>query len=153
MVELGIDYAHLEQININDTKRIILQATQNAMTRSTDQSGQTKAKYKFLTEGRGDNNQPSDYLKHLPRNQARALFMARTRMLKVKANYKKMYVNHRCRGCGLTEEIQDHVLQECTIIHQNQDLITIFKPFDNQTKQIATNITTIEKIIEEWNQA
>ena len=158
MVELGIVYTHLEQININDTKRIILQATQNAMTRSTDQSGETKAKYKFLTEGRGDNNnQPSDYLKHLPRNQARALFMARKRMLKVKANYKKMYVNHRCRGCGLTEETRDHVLQECTIIHQNQDLITtkedLFKPFDNQTKQIATNIITIEKIIEKWNQA
>ena len=56
--------------------------------------GQNKSKFKFLTTNSETRRsaKPS-YLYKLPKEQARAIFMARTRMIKVKTNYKNMYTN------------------------------------------------------------
>ncbi len=59
-------------------------------------------------------------MNELTRNQASTIFQARTRMLKVKENYKKKYGNDLiCRACGLKTENQLHVLKECQVLHQN----------------------------------
>ena len=52
----------------------------------------------------------------MPKEQARAIFMARTKMIKVKTNYKNMHSNTLCWGCGQTDETQQHVLEECVTI-------------------------------------
>ena len=49
----------------------------------------------------------------LTRNQASTIFRARTRMLKVKTNFKNGHTNLKCRMCGKQEETQKHVLEEC----------------------------------------
>ena len=121
--------------------------------------GQNKSKFKFLTTNSETRRsaKPS-YLYKLPKEQARAIFMARTRMIKVKTNYKNMYTNTICRGCGLKEETQ-HVglLEECTSIHTQDNLITttsqLFSNDPTTTKPTANKLTTLLKTIYGWEQA
>ena len=88
--------------------------------------GENKSKFKFLTTNSETRRRAKpSYLYKLPKEQARAIFMARTRMIKVKTNYKNMYTNTICRGCGLKEETQQHVLEECTSIHTQDNLKTL----------------------------
>ena len=60
------------------------------------------------------------YLSKLNRNQASTIFKLRTRMMKVKRNYKNAYNNLTCRGCNATEETQEHILEECPGIHSSE---------------------------------
>ena len=116
-----------------------------------DMEGQNKSKFKFLTTNSETrrSTKPS-YLYKLPKEQARAIFMARTRMIKVKTNYKNMYTNTICRGCGLKEETQQHVLEECTSIHTQDNLIT---PTNQIFSNDPTNKLTLIKTIYGWEQA
>ena len=112
--------------------------------------GQNKSKFKFLTTNSETRRsaKPS-YLYKLPKEQARAIFMARTRMIKVKTNYKNMYTNTMCRGCGLKEETQQHVLEECTSIHTQDNLKTptnqLFSNDPTTTKSTTNKLTTLLK--------
>ena len=107
--------------------------------------GQTKSKFKFLTTNSETRRsaKPS-YLYKLPKEQARAVFMARTRMIEVKTNYKNMYTNTICRVCGLKEETQQHVLEECTSIHTQDNLKTpnnqLFSNDPTTTKSTANKL-------------
>ena len=88
-----------------------------------------KSKYMFLTSNNKANN--SEKVK-LPNEQVRAIFMARTRMIKAKANYKNMHPNASCIGCGQEEETQQHILEECATIHNNDNLKTkTYEVFSN----------------------
>ncbi len=93
------------------------------------------------------------YLCKMPRKAASTIFQTRSRMLKVKSNYKNKYKsNLTCRACGLSEETQDHVLQECPKIHLNETNKVkpehIFTENETQLLQTAhrihTNITLLE---------
>ncbi len=93
-----------------------------------------------------------NYMNDLTRNQASTIFQARTRMLKVKENYKKKYGNDlRCRACGQETENQLHVLTECQVLHQdNTNRITeadIFTEDPQKLKETATKIDKIMRLI------
>ena len=60
----------------------------------------------------------------LTRNQASLIFKARTRMLKVKSNYKNGNINLQCRICNKNEETQKHALEECEEINKNHQKVT-----------------------------
>ena len=123
-----------------------------AMDDKHNTEGQNKSKFKFLTTNSETRRSATpSYLYKLPKEQARAIFMARTRMIKVKTNYKNMYTNTICRGCGLKEETQ-HVLEECTSIHTQDNLITPTNQlFSNDPT--ANKLTTLLKTIYGWEQA
>ncbi len=61
------------------------------------------------------------YKDKLTRNQSSIIFQTRTRMLKVKENYKNKYkTDMKCRACGQQTESQTHILRECQTLHQNK---------------------------------
>ena len=53
------------------------------------------------------------YISKLTRNQASTIFKARTRMTKVKGNYKNGHKDLLCRLCGKGEETQNHIFEDC----------------------------------------
>ncbi len=78
-------------------------------------TGNGKIQIEYLLEGRGDwkpGHRP-EYMNKLTRNQASIIFQGRTRMLKVKTNYKK---DKRTffyeRICKTKEETQHPILDE-----------------------------------------
>ena len=77
-------------------------------------------------------------------------------MLKVKSNYKNKYkTNLICRACGLAEETQNHIMQECTKLHQNDTnkvtLEMIFSENPNQLSQTAQRIQTTMNLLATLN--
>jgi len=78
----------------------------------------TKSKTKFLVDNDNEQTQHRHtYLNTLNRKQCSTIFKARTRMLPVKINYKKMHKNLKCRGCNTNFETQDHILNSCRTLH------------------------------------
>ena len=105
----------------------------------------TKSKVNHLITGHQNEWKATNrqvYMNQLNRFQASSIFKARTRMIDVKNNFRGKYQNLRCRGCGQSDETQDHVLMTCTGIHTNDDTKI-------QTNEIFTdNITVLKKTCE-----
>ena len=78
-----------------------------------------KSKLRFFLEGKTDwgPEKPAEYMKKLTRKQASTIFKARTRMIKVKGNYKNGYPDQACRACQKYPESQIHVMYECKTLH------------------------------------
>ena len=78
-----------------------------------------RSKLNFYLEGKGpwSPEKPSKYMLKLTRKQTHTIFTSRTRMMRVKGNYKNGYPNQTCRACKSEPESQTHVLEECTALH------------------------------------
>ena len=82
------------------------------------------------------------YMNNLSRMECSNLFAVRSRMLKVKGNYKNKHANLQCRWCKNKEESQIHILTECKefqSITGNNKYETYYDD-NNQTSVIATRI-------------
>ena len=82
-----------------------------------------KSKVRFFTENQ---EQPGTgfkkYLLKLNRKEASMIFKARTRMLKVKDNYKTQFKKEglMCRACKKEQETQNHILYQCHALHTSE---------------------------------
>ena len=89
----------------------------------------------------------------LTRKQASTIFKARTRMVPVKNNYRKMYHNNICRACGHEVETQQHVFEECDVLHLVGDYKVrwddIFSDEVGTLKEVSVRITNILTRVEE----
>ena len=90
------------------------------------------------------------YLRELSRREASIIFRGRTRMIHVKQNYKNMYKDDICRGCGEAKESQEHVLNECTKLHEDESTKTSVEELFNNNlgkqdlKKLATKLENTE---------
>ena len=152
MLEIGLDYDTLQDQENRHTHRINKQAVTAHMKKNIESKGLRKTKYQFLNKNKM--NTQTDYLYKLTRRQARAIFMARSRMLKTKTYYKNMHKDIVCRGCSQKDETQKHILEECPAIHKDPEVKTttehLFKTYCKQTKQTAKNIIQVQNIIRQW---
>ena len=87
------------------------------------------------------------YMNVLTRKQASTIFKARTRMLKVKANYKNGHTDLMCSKCKKEPETQKHILEECPGIHTDEATKVpkhlIFSEDPGTLKVIADKISKI----------
>ena len=92
------------------------------------------------------------YMNELTRKQASLVFKTRTRMIKVKANYKNGHKDQTCRACKEEMETQDHALEKCPVIHKDDDIkVTkneIFTENTDTLRKLANNIEIIISKIE-----
>ena len=95
---VGLDLDTLRHISAKDRKVSVKESITKTMNDKHDMEGQNKSKFKFLTTNSEIRRsaKPS-YLYKLPKEQARAIFMARTRMIKVKTRQKYLY-KHNMQG-------------------------------------------------------
>ena len=98
-----------------------------------------RSKLKFFLDGKGiwSPEQPAEYMTKLTRKQTSTIFKARTRMTKVKGNYKNAHLQDLiCRACQKEPETQQHVLYECQKLHPetpNNNTETPRDRHDNET--------------------
>ena len=137
------------------TSRTINSKTNNNFKERMANEGKDKSKVKFLLENRGNwtVGSCSEYMNKLSRKEVEQIFRARTRMLKVKENYRGAYNDTTCRACGNHPETQRHILQECPILHPTDtnkvSVEDIFKEDAQHLKTIANKIKiTMGKIFE-----
>ena len=114
-----------------------------------------RSKLNFFLDGKGAwiAEETAEYMKKLTRKQASMIFKARTRMTKIKGNYKNEYPDQTCRACKNNHETHLHALNECETLHPdvststNTDYI-----FCDDTEELKIVATKIDKICEKLNE-
>ena len=136
-------------------KTHISQKINKAFKEKIEKDAEEKSKVKHLRDGQPqwEPGEMKTYLHKTPRTVASTIFQARSRMIKVKSNYKNKYKNNlTCRACGLTEETQSHILEDCPKLHPtNANKVTQNMIFDHDPIQliqtahlIQTNMTILD---------
>ncbi len=139
---------NLTEEDYNKTKHSLKTQVNQKINRTfkekLEKDAKNKSKVQHLLNGqpKWEPGKMKEYLYKTSREVASTIFQARSRMLKVKSNYKNKYKNHlQCRACGLSEETQNHVMQECPKLHPtNANKTTqemIFCEDSTQLNQIA----------------
>ena len=93
-------------------------------------------------------------MRKLTRKQTSTIFKARTRMTKIKGNYKNEYPDQTCRACNNNPETHLHALNECMVLHPivsastedpklNCDITDIFSDCTEKLREVATKIDKI----------
>ena len=141
---LGSNYSLKKELGNNMRKQFKWKLHENS---------KNKSKMEYYLEGKQkwEVEQRANYLNELTRNHSSTIFKARTRMLKVKSNYKNGNPDLKCRACGNYEETQKHVLEECQEINKELPQITkdmIFKEDATELKNTAITILKRMKKIE-----
>ena len=115
--------------------------------KNLEEKGESKSKMQYYMDGKNKIylNKRTEYMRKLTRNQVSNIFKARTRMLKVKLNYKNAYREHKCRICGNEDESQKHVLEQCQKLNEITTPITKEMIFSEN----ITEITKTAKLIQE----
>ena len=86
----------------------------------------------------------------LSRTKCADIFRIRSRMLKVKGNYKTGQQTYKCRWCKDEEETQEHILSECSAfkdLTKGIDYRTYFTNNINMLRKIAPAIRKIRERI------
>ena len=112
------------------------------------------SKLTHFMEGKGEwkPEEPAVYMNKLTRKQASVIFKTRTRMIKVKSNYKNGYTDLKCRACKDMPETQQHALRECKVLHPHgeptgQDM----DPFSENINILKETARNVDRIIEQIN--
>ena len=93
-------------------------------------------------------------MNELTRKQTSLIFRARSRMIKVKGNYKNGYPDLKCRICNKEDETQTHILEECTTLHNNEALkVPKHHLFSEDTGTLTQIANKVEKIMEKLGES
>ena len=68
---------------------------------------------------------------NISREETQLIFKLRCRVTGVKTNMRNMYSDVLCDACGIQEESQKHVIQECIKLNENQDNMFIYEKIYN----------------------
>ena len=108
------------------TKFEINQSVSLEFRRKMTKDREERSKLNYFLEGKviWKPEEPAEYMTKLTRKQASTIFKARTRMIKVKGNYKNGFPDLTCRACNIEPETQVHVLNECKKLHPDNSTST-----------------------------
>ena len=119
-----------------------------------EEDGKDKSKIQFLLEGRPEWKpvKRQRYLDELSRANVSTIFQARTRMLDIKNNFRNKYPDITCRACKKEAETQEHVLETCQTIHQNEETKTSKDEiFNEDPDALQVTAEKIRKNLEKLN--
>ena len=87
------------------------------------------------------------YMNNITRRECTNIFAVRSRMLKVKGNYKNKYTDKTCRWCKDNMETQEHILKQCAEFKHITQNITYETYFDDDTNMTKIAAETIHNVI------
>ena len=135
----------------HSTKMMIKRKTIEKFKERITETLQDKSKMRYFSEGKTEwqLGTRAKYMNELTRKQVSLIFRARTRMLKIKGNYKNGNKNQTCRACKAEPETQDHILSKCPAIHQEpSQKVEKYQLFAEDTGTLRKIAKKIEKIME-----
>ena len=134
-----------------ETEKKVIKRKLNEKLMDMIKEGHSKTKTKFYLDNKLNPTpgQRARYMNECNRMEASTIFRARTRMLKVKCNYKKMFPNTNCRLCRKEEESQEHILETCSEIDRiRTGKITKKDIFEEDPEKLKETAKIITKIME-----
>ena len=138
-------------------KSIVRKKAREHMNQKLIKTSENKSKMMYYLEGKKEMKvgTRANYMNELTRNQASTIFRARTRMIKVRANYKNGNegLDLTCRLCKKEEETQKHVLEECEVLSTKHSKATKTMIFSENTIELKETAKTIEKRLQELEES
>ena len=155
--ENNIGLTDILQKDMTKQKRLIKQAVQRDFEEAIQKSGEPKSKVKHLMENKEEQIyivKTPKYMEEMTRHEASTIFKARTRMLEVKNNFRGKYNDNKCRLCEQTDETQEHILENCGKIHQDENTqVRKQDIFEEDVKNLEETVKKIQKIMNILNSA
>ena len=136
-----------EENRRKEIKKVIHGNMMDTIKRGTD--NRTKAKYYMDNKRDPKPGSRAEYMDKCNRMEANIIFRARTRMLKVKTNFRNMFQDTVCRLCKEGEESQEHVLEHCK--NEKRKMIgkvTTRDIFEENPVKLKTTAETIRKVMD-----
>ena len=134
-----------------NTKKKVKRVTQEHMRKAMEEKGNSKSKVKNYLENKEKTLKRNKYINKLNRYEVSSILKAKTRMIRVKANYKGMYNDTLCRFCKVEEETQDHILENCNNIDRKKYNVVTKEEIYNEeletVKKVAQKIIQIEQYL------
>ena len=150
MREINVEETELQNTK-NITKTIVKSKINETFKTEIEKTSKEKHKVQYLREGANTTWTPRArpiYMNKLTRLEVSTIFKSRTRMLDIKNNYRGKYTDLVCRGCGKKEETQQHILEECEGIHENNNTKTTMDDiFTEDIEKLKNTVKKINKII------
>ena len=117
-------------------------------TKINIQAAEKKSKVRDLVELKPatEIGKRSEYMATQNRHTCSNIFSVRSRMLKVKANYKAMFTDQTCRWCKHREETQHHILTECPELKHITKKCSYADYYTDNEESIKKATTIIEMI-------
>jgi hypothetical protein len=147
------------QIAITAGRDSIKKAVLKRFQETLIKEGEKKSKVQYYIE---NSHQPQagkgrKYIKKGTRHVASNIFMARSRMVEAKCNYKNMHQNLNCRFCNRTEETQNRIMEVCTEIDRGKfpavKVEEIFSEEANNLQSIADKIYNLGTLLKNTSAA
>lgn len=149
--------AQKHDINLEDLQgskqsinKLIKQKTLTSFHKRITETAKDKSKIQYMLQVNNtwEAGKQQPYLNFLTRERASIIFQTRTRMIKIKTNYKNAHNNTTCRMCKSQEETQQHILNECQALHTDNTTKIDPKDLFTQNKHSLNEIAIkIEKIL------
>ena len=88
-------------------------------------------------------------MEELSCREAKNILLFRTRMMKVKDNYKNNYNDLKCRWCGIRDETQKHIIEECEEFPVDRKSIKIKNIFEEDIKSLHPICKILQEVYNE----
>ena len=79
-------------------------------------------------------------------DEAKFMFLARTRMLDIKANFKQKYENQDCIACKDEQETQEHLLK-CSVLNDQNSVIQDIPVYEDLFGDILDKKILVSKLL------
>ena len=137
------------------TKSVIRRKIHQGFKKKMTETSQGKTKIGYFREAKSEwsPGTRAKYMNELTRKQASLIFKTRTRMMKIRANYKNGHKDQTCRACKKEPETQDHALEKCPELHRDDETkVPKSELFTENTDTLRKAADKIEKIIGKFEQ-
>ena len=92
------------------------------------------------------------YINYLTRKDCMNIFSIRSRIVKLKANFKKAFTDTTCRWCENSEETQEHIFTKCPKFTKITKSLDYTKIMTNTQNHLRKEAKTVEKILKMINE-
>ena len=148
---ISITPEDLQRMSKTQAKTFIKKALRTKYLEKTLAKRQTKSKLENLLRYKTTPikiGTPPKYTRALTRNQCANIFTVRSRMMKVKCNYKSQYQSLQCRWCNATEENQEHVLTGCPKFSHLTEELNYSKIMANDIDNLKIEANKLQEILD-----
>jgi len=131
------------------SKTEIRKAVEAKWAEEISQEAEQKTKVKHWEQMTSPNNTMKRpmYMEKLSRKECRAILTTRTSMFPAKMNFKNGNENLQCRYCGVANETQQHLIEECLKAPRPNKNIKYKDIFtDNQLEKLKTAAETLNQL-------
>ena len=148
--ESGITIDQIKTATPEQIKKLTTKKLQQYHIKTIEKVAETKSKVRHYVALRNQDDRrcTPEYINKLSRSKCADIFRVRSRMLKVKANYKSIQNNTTCRWCNSPQETQEHILSECIAfkdITKDTKYNTIFKDNNRPLEKLAIVIANVKE--------